>query len=738
MPVTKWIPCFKKYTVIAVFLLGGSISMVCACAPWFPNWLLIRGDQEILKAPSSHYKQELRRISQDSSSMYKTVRSDKNEAEQTLDAALQDLRASLMDSSMDLPGRAQVLEDHRVARKSLIAYRKALHQWGAGSDLWLLKKPEPPAMSAPEVTKGLPTEFALYFEGAIAFHQSDFAKARSRWLKVLELPESQRRYRSIWAEFMLGKLDVDTHPDHAIIRFRHVRSLVDQGFVDSLGLAASSLGWAARSYLRKSQYREAIDLYLEQLNTGDVPSADVSIRWTLDRAFREGPRSFADLAQTPKIRRVVTAYLTSRHRSPWDLHIPEEIELVNAWVSAVEAATSEKDPLFELLALAVYQRGLYDLSERLLGQAPRDGILSAWLHSKLLFRKGHIQEAMDMLTQVVEHFPNPQDMDTTLYASGATRSLIGDQPGLIYRSALSNGSDQPQGELGLHLLHRGEFIKAMDTLLRAGYWMDGAYVAERVLSLDELKEYVDRNWPAFSPNASPLNGGRFSTLEETTHYRIRYLLARRLARENQDRETTDYYPSKWREQHQLLAMNLIAGRSSAQPPALRAKALWDAARTTRYFGLELIATELGPDWAIHDGNFEEGVTLKARQFRDGNTKLTPTKEELRRAAETRLEPFQRYHYRFIAADIAWNALQWMPDNEVDTARAFCEAGAWIKNINPKAADRFYKALVRRCPDTEIGKAAEQLHWFPALDENGNLAIDKPKPPDSVSVELKLF
>ena len=738
MLVTKWTPCFKKYTVISVFVLGGSISLVWACGPWFPNWLLIQGDQEILKAPSTHYKQELKRIRQDSSSMYKTVRSDKNEAEQTLDAALEDLRDSLMGSSMDQSRRAQVIEEHRVARKSLLAYRKALHQWGAGSDTWLLKKPEPPAMSVPKVTEGLPTEFALYFEGAIAFHQSDFTKARSRWLKVLELPESQRRYRSIWAEFMLGKLDVDTHPDHALIRFRHVRSLVDQGFVDSLGLAASSLGWAARSHLRQSQYREAIDLYLEQLNTGDVPSADVSIRWTLDRAFRKGPRSFADLAQTPKIRRVVTAYLTSRHRSPWDLHVPEEIELVNAWVSAVEGATSEKDPLFELLALAVYQRGLYDLSERLLGQAPRDGILSAWLRSKLLFRKGHIQAAMDMLTQVVEHFPNPQDMDATLHDSGATRSLIGDQPGLIYRSALSNGSDQPQGELGLHLLHRGDFIKAMDTLLRAGYWMDGAYVAERVLSLDELKEYVDRTWPALTSNASSLNGVRFSTQEETTHYRIRYLLARRLARENQDREATAYYPSKWREQHQLLAMNLRAGRSSAQPPALRAKALWDAARTTRYFGLELIATELGPDWAIHDGNFEEGVTLKARQSRDGNTKLTPTKEELRRAAETRLEPFQRYHYRLRAADIAWNALQWMPDNELDTARAFCEAGDWIKNINPKAADRFYKALVRRCPDTEIGKAAEQLHWFPALDENGNLAIDKPKPPDRVSLKWKLL
>jgi hypothetical protein len=27
------------------------------------------------------------------------------------------------------------------------------------------------------------------------------------------------------------------------------------------------------------------------------------------------------------------------------------------------------------------------------------------------------------------------------------------------------------------------------------YWMDAAYVAERILTVDELKAYVDRNWP---------------------------------------------------------------------------------------------------------------------------------------------------------------------------------------------------------------------------------------------------
>ena len=41
-----------------------------------------------------------------------------------------------------------------------------------------------------------------------------------------------------------------------------------------------------------------------------------------------------------------------------------------------------------------------------------------------------------------------------------------------------------------------------------------------------------------------------------------------------------------------------------------------------------------------------------------------------------------------------------------------QAGTWLKSRDPKAADRFYKALVRRCGTTRLGQEADRLRWFP--------------------------
>jgi hypothetical protein len=63
----------------------------------------------------------------------------------------------------------------------------------------------------------------------------------------------------------------------------------------------------------------------------------------------------------------------------------------------------------------------------------------------------------------------------------------------------------------------------------------------------------------------------------------------------------------------------------------------------------------------------------------------------------------------------------MPDGDPKTAALLCEAGGWIKFADPKAADRFYKALVRRCGDTELGKQADKLRWFPKAVTTGENA-----------------
>jgi hypothetical protein len=56
----------------------------------------------------------------------------------------------------------------------------------------------------------------------------------------------------------------------------------------------------------------------------------------------------------------------------------------------------------------------------------------------------------------------------------------------------------------------------------------------------------------------------------------------------------------------------------------------------------------------------------------------------------------------------------MPDDSADLAKCLYEAGCWMKDKDPKAADKFYKALVRRCPSTDLGQQAAKLHWFPPV------------------------
>jgi len=102
--------------------------------------------------------------------------------------------------------------------------------------------------------------------------------------------------------------------------------------------------------------------------------------------------------------------------------------------------------------------------------------------------------------------------------------------------------------------------------------------------------------------------------------------------------------------------------------------------------------------------------------------LAPTSEERQRIAENVPQPEKKFHYRYVALDLAWEAAQLMPDNSDETARVLCIAGSWIKVHDPKAADRFYKALVRRCRKTGIGAVADRKRWFPKLDSDGNLIV----------------
>ena len=56
----------------------------------------------------------------------------------------------------------------------------------------------------------------------------------------------------------------------------------------------------------------------------------------------------------------------------------------------------------------------------------------------------------------------------------------------------------------------------------------------------------------------------------------------------------------------------------------------------------------------------------------------------------------------------------MPDQSNQTALALATAGNWIKNLDAKGAERFYKALVSRCRKTDLGKKASTKKWLPDI------------------------
>ena len=101
------------------------------------------------------------------------------------------------------------------------------------------------------------------------------------------------------------------------------------------------------------------------------------------------------------------------------------------------------------------------------------------------------------------------------------------------------------------------------------------------------------------------------------------------------------------------------------------------------------------------------------RFPGVSAKLFSQDDDLRRRLnENIVTPDKRFHYRYVAADHAWAAAELMPDNSEETAHVLITAGSWLAGRDPQAADRFYKALIRRCGNTLLGQKAARIKWFP--------------------------
>jgi hypothetical protein len=571
-----------------------------------------------------------------------------------------------------------------------------------------------PTFPSVSIVDGLPGEFADYFEGAIAWsHPNNKSAARQSWEKLLDRPAAERRFKSTWAAFMLGRSWEDEDAQKAEDYYQRARSLVAQGFPDPTGLAAASIGWEARLALRTNAFQSAIELYLQQY-AANGGGAGESLQVAISRALQSGPEALAPLAVHPQTRRVVTAYLISRHHD-YDDPSHSLRDGVKSWLEAVERADVKDVESAEQFALAAYQADDMELALRWVNRAGHTPT-AQWLEAKLLLRAGRVTQATELLSQIVDSFPLDHPTNETSGVQASFASGLAVQGG-------DEGFDVPagryiRGELGALRLSRREYIQSLDLLLHGDFWTDASYVADRVLSLDELKMYVDENWPVVT-SGDDTNKTEAELKLDETNQSIRYLLARRLARENHGNEARPYYPTNQLPVFDEFMETLTTGWDESLSASERAKASTDAAFIARTNGMELLGTEAAPDWNQFGGSWQAGVAIENRTNED-STIILASPDEFKRNDESKPSPDHQYHYRYQAASLALEASKLMADNTEETARLLCGAGSWLKAQDPDTADLFYKTLVRRCRRTDIGAEADLVRWFPNFDGDGTL------------------
>lgn len=528
---------------------------------------------------------------------------------------------------------------------------------------------------------GLAPELSLYTAGAVAFNAGDTATAADYFRQVLALPADQRALRSTWAAYSLGRAlmainqqaieqSQDASQDllqQARQAFIQARQLSVDGFSDPLELGIASLGEEARVVRQAGDWNSAVELYATQSRQGS-PVGYSSLKQLIDELNAMPEAQLIPLLEGKAVQQLVTAALISHVGWSFGEQPPAEQKIIKALVQSTTGSLDNADRL----AALNYQIGDYATSKTLLEHAG-DGGLAWWLRAKMALRDGDKALAASAYAKAAKAFPQDEDWGLRTTASGDYEAL---KPGC-----------RVEGESALLALERGDYLQAFEQLYRSQdlYWQDAALVAERVLTVDELKQFVDQQVPAPAP----------LTQEQRDNYeplsvaaRLRDLLGRRLLREERYAEAAAYFDNPGL---QALAKEYVGLRETAQSswwPTKRAAAFYDAGRLAREHGMELLGYEMAPDFATFEGNFSLDIPeIKAAPLIAAG--------EVQRQQASVAQPNERFHYRYVATGLASQAADLLPHTSQAFAAVLCKASGWGTGLEDQRA--LYRRYVEQGP-----------------------------------------
>ena len=532
------------------------------------------------------------------------------------------------------------------------------------------------ARQVEEQGASLPAEHMFYLAGAVAFNAGDHGLAAEYFQKVLALPADQRALRSTWAAYSLGRTlfamssEAGAGPDllaQSRKAFEQTRRLSIDGFSDPLELGVASLGEEARVARTAGDWDSAIELYATQNLHGSAVGYS-SLKLLMADLMVMPDDQLAVLLKGKAVQQLVTASLISRLGWSFGDQPPSEQKLIKLLQNSTRGSLDNADRL----AAMNYQQGDYASAKAFLEQAG-DGGLAWWLRAKLALRDGDKGAAAAAYAKAAQAFPQNESW-------GERRT-----PDWDYETV------QPKcrvdGESAILALQRGDYLQAFDQLYRSQsiYWYDAATVAERVLTLDELKQYVDTQVPA-PPPLSQQDRDNYVPLPVAAN--LRNLLGRRLLREGRYDEAPGYFDNAVLQAKAKWYGELRNDAESKWWPTKRAFAYYYAATVARYDGMELLGYEMSPDYATFGGNY----SLEAPELKVGPL---IAEGEVQRRQATVAQPDERFHYRYIATALASKAADHLPHTSQAFASVLCKASTWGTSLQEQSA--FYRRYVEEGP-----------------------------------------
>ncbi len=587
------------------------------------------------------------------------------------------------------------------------------------------------AKDALALAASLPKAHQHYIAGAIAFQGRDYAAAREQFQAVIDLGKANND-RLLWAHYMMAQTIYwqDGPTESALAQFTTLRNLATTGLADPHGLALTSLGEQARWHLLQinaagestpasTHLLQAIQLYAEQ---AAIEQQHLEL-WQREQAQTRGVDHFAgglsefagsgkasllvmarrltknaeELQSTidqPIVQQLMVSYLFARAPEANGIlrivdGVPEEdAENYEEWaVSHDSAGVDNKfvtSPLIDKLAAAIgnakpaprgtdrlaavlYRAGQFEKAQQF-AQSTDTGV-AHWVLAKLALRAGDQKRATSEYAKAAKAFP--------------------DQASWVEFGSWQNttGACRVNAESATLALSQGDFVQALQLFHAAGgeFWNDLAIVAERVVSVDELKGFVDQHTKAAPiPTAKLDADGNPTYALPSNDQRLRALLGRRLLRTGKLDAAPAYFDDPALQQaakRYAQALNLAEKLDGVK----KAEALFDAAQLARHSGIDILAAELAPDFNIYAGEYAYDVEVPY-------TLTMP--EEAKRQAQNATVPNKRFSYRYRAIQHTEAAAALVPARSQAYAAMMCEATRWIIYRDENEGARLYQQYLK--------------------------------------------